>query len=398
MTVNTPPPPGSSPQSHLPLWRRLREDEWPPLTEVLQGRQGQTSPGVLLVLLLPCLWWLTVPLAVIYQLARTARRVARRLFPSHPEGNIQDPEVIRVQRIRAWVALALSGALLAAFGDWHDVADAQQQFNQRLLLAPWLALPSAALVVALLFWVAGPEARRTMRTRLWPAGRSALWYFGAWILVPLLFMAAFQVMSLAPHRTEGLAQTLLLLIVLFALWTPFWWVVFFLVFASGPALRHAFNLSTLHAALPALVTSVLVWVFAAVSLTSGDLPPGPPRGLRPPRRPGVGDRGRLVGDPPPTPTARGAVARLTPRGGRSRQRPRRHPPPLTRRNSRRYPNDFTNDRTPKATSPTPTTAPTAAATALLFPQPTAKRRSAEPKIRHWTKVPVLLWIRALSTR
>ncbi|MEV0118452.1 hypothetical protein AB0H77_35275 [Streptomyces sp. NPDC050844] len=63
--------------------------------------------------------------------------------------------------------------------------------------------------------------------------------------------------------------------VMFVCWAPFWWVIFFLCFATGPALRHAFNLSALHAALPALVTTVLVWVLAFRGLSSGGLPPGP---------------------------------------------------------------------------------------------------------------------------
>ncbi|MCZ1019051.1 hypothetical protein [Streptomyces noursei] len=57
-------PESDPPRPYTPLWRRLREDEWPPLGEVLRGRREQMSPGVLLVLLLPCLWWLTVPLMV----------------------------------------------------------------------------------------------------------------------------------------------------------------------------------------------------------------------------------------------------------------------------------------------------------------------------------------------
>ncbi|WP_246593812.1 hypothetical protein [Streptomyces auratus] len=270
-----PRPASDPPRPYTPLWRRLREDEWPPLGEVLRGRREQVRPGVLLVLLFPCLWWLTVPLLVGYQLARTARRMARRVFPVRPEGHVEDPEVLRVQRVRAWVGLAMSGVLLAVFGGWQDVADAQQQFLNRLLFAPWFALLSAAVVVALLFWAARPGARRAMRTQLWPAGRSALSYFGAWTLVPLLFTTAGKGMSLQPSSANGLPGVLLRASVMLMCWAPFWWVIFFLCFASGPALRHAFNLTALHAALPALVTSVLVWVFAFLGLSTGGLPPGP---------------------------------------------------------------------------------------------------------------------------
>ncbi|MER5790568.1 hypothetical protein [Streptomyces sp. NPDC001980] len=270
-----PPPAGDPPPPYTPLRRRLREDEWPPLGEVLRGRRQQVRPGVLLVLLFPCLWWLTVPLLVGYQLARTARRMARRVFPVRPAGQVEDPEVSRVQRVRAWTALVISGVLLAVFGSWQDVAGAQKQFLDRLLFAPWLALLSAAVVVALLFCVATPGTRLAMLTRLWPAGRSALWYFGAWTLVPLLFMAAAEGMGLLPSSANGMFGLLLWVSVMFVCWAPFWWVIFFLCFASGPALRHAFNLSSLHAALPALVTTVLVWAFTFLGLSSGGLPPGP---------------------------------------------------------------------------------------------------------------------------
>ncbi|MFJ7077927.1 hypothetical protein [Streptomyces sp. NPDC098781] len=262
---------GDPPRPYTPLWRRLREDEWPPLGEVLRGRREQVSSWVVLVLLLPCFWWLTVPLLVGYQLARTARRIARQVFPVRPRGQVEDPVVLRVQRVRAWLALTISVLLLAVYGGWEDVAEAPGQFLQRVLFAPWLALLSATVAVALLFCVARSGTRRAMRTQLWPAGRSALWYFGAWTLVPLLFTAAADGMGLLSGNTN----VLLWASVMFVCWAPFWWVIFFLGFASGPALRHAFNLSALNAALPALVTSVLVWVFAFLSLSTGGLPPGP---------------------------------------------------------------------------------------------------------------------------
>ncbi|MFJ9855402.1 hypothetical protein [Streptomyces sp. NPDC101150] len=149
-----PRPTGDPPLPHTPLWRRLREDEWPSPGEVLRGRRTQIHPGVVLVLVLPCLWWLTVPLLVGYQLARTARRMARRVFPLRPAGRVEDPVVSRVQRVRAWMALVISVGLLSAFGGWQDLPG---QFLQQLLFAPWLALVSAVVVVALLF--RGSQAR-----------------------------------------------------------------------------------------------------------------------------------------------------------------------------------------------------------------------------------------------
>ncbi|MDJ1134306.1 hypothetical protein [Streptomyces iconiensis] len=283
MRIDARRPDGRSPygrplRPYTPMRRRLREDEWPPLGEVLRGRREQIPRGLLLVLLLPCLWWLTVPLLAGYQLARPARRMARRIFPVHPAGHVEDTAVRRVQRVRAWVALGMSVVLLVGFGGWQDVGDAQAQLLQRLVLAPWLALLSAAVVMAVFFCVARPGTRRAMRTRLRPAGRSALWYFGAWALVPLLFMAAAKGTALLPNSFIGKSGLLLMVVVMFvsfAFWAPFWGVIFFLCFASAPALRHAFNLTAVHAALPALVTSVLVWIFAFLGLSTGGLPPGP---------------------------------------------------------------------------------------------------------------------------
>ncbi|WP_246204274.1 hypothetical protein [Streptomyces tailanensis] len=57
---------------------------------------------------------------------------------------------------------------------------------------------------------------------------------------------------------------------------PFLWTLLFVVFASGPAVRSGFNTAEVNAALPALITGVLVWEFAAIGFAMGGLPPGPP--------------------------------------------------------------------------------------------------------------------------
>jgi len=60
------------------------------------------------------------------------------------------------------------------------------------------------------------------------------------------------------------------------LMVPLQWLLFFLAFATGPAVRSGFNSAEVHAALPALLTGVLVWEFAIISLAAGGPPPGPP--------------------------------------------------------------------------------------------------------------------------
>ncbi|WP_240649148.1 hypothetical protein [Streptomyces sp. Z26] len=225
-----------------------------------------------LVLLVPCLWWLTGVLVIAYQVARSARRIARRVFPTRPVGRIEDHTVLRVQRVRAWVALAMSGALLAAYG---GASDAWRQLMQRLYLAPWLALASAVLVAAVLYGAARPGRRLLMRAHFRSAGLSILKYVGAWALLPLLFGAAFTGMDvLMPHSVTETTLPVVYVLAL-AYWSPFWWIVYFLCFASGPALRNGFNLSAMHAALPALATSGAVWVFALVCRITAGPPPGP---------------------------------------------------------------------------------------------------------------------------
>ncbi|MFD4261473.1 hypothetical protein ACFWR9_28575 [Streptomyces sp. NPDC058534] len=262
---------------HTSLWRRLREDEWPTLGEVLRGGRQRVHGCVWALLLMPCLWGMTLPLLVCYPLARSARSRARRLFPARGHRRIEDPEVARVQKARAWTAAVMSFLILIAYGTPEDMAQAQQQYWTRLMITPWLLLLSAPVVVAVLLRWAPPDARGVMRHRLRAAGRSALWYFGAFGLVPVLALAGgWTTARLTEGASVGAAQVFLVPLLFFGAFVPMLWVVLFVVFASGPAVRSAFNTAEVHAALPALLTGVLVWEFAAIGLVAGGPPPGPP--------------------------------------------------------------------------------------------------------------------------
>lgn len=263
--------PPRPPRPYLPLWRVLREDEWPRLAELVPGRRPGSVRPFVIVLLVPCMWWLTAALVLFYTVARSARRVARGSFPRHPQGRIEDGAVLKVQRARAWAAVAASGGLVAVYG---GVSEAWDQFVQRLYLAPWLALASAILVAAILFAAARRQRRLLMRAHFKNAGLTVLKYVGAWLLVPALFIGSLMAMTVLPSTvTEN--SLIFLYVAALAIWTPFWWVVYFLCFASGPAVRNAFSLSALHPALPPLTTSVAVWVFALVSQATGGPPPFP---------------------------------------------------------------------------------------------------------------------------
>ncbi|WNZ07690.1 hypothetical protein [Streptomyces sp. 11x1] len=245
--------------------RRLREDEWPPLREFLSGLRLH---GCLWVLAAMCAWPMVVGLLVGYPLARSARRPARRIFPSRSRHRPPDDDVTRLQRRRAWTATLMSLLILAVYGKPEDVDQAQQQFMMRLTISPWLLLLSAPVVVAALFRWSSPDARRAMRAPLRTAGRSAVWYVGAFTTVPLLCGAIYYTrVHLAPDM--NLWSPLALLV-------PLLWVLLFIVFATGPAVRSAFNTVDVHPALPALLTGALVWEFSAINLAVGGLPPGPP--------------------------------------------------------------------------------------------------------------------------
>ncbi|MET7437608.1 hypothetical protein ACWERY_14420 [Streptomyces sp. NPDC004082] len=265
-----PPQPGPYPP-YLPpgppqsVWQRLREDEWPPLRELLGGRIRGCAWSLLLI---PCTWAVFLPVVLGYPLARSARRSARRIFPSRGHRRIEDPEVMRVQKTRAWLATLMSVVILVAYGRPEDMAQAEEQFMFRLIVTPWLLLLSTPVVVAMLFRWASPAAKDSMRVRLRAAGRSAVRYIGAFTAVPLLSLGAYGVQQVAGPDAAGYTAI--------ALMVPMLWAALFVVFATGPAVRSAFNTAAVHAALPALLTGVLVWEFAVIGLVMGGPPPGPP--------------------------------------------------------------------------------------------------------------------------
>ncbi|MDX2908632.1 hypothetical protein PV517_07940 [Streptomyces griseiscabiei] len=265
---NSPYPYGPNPYAPQPpptLVRRMREDEWPPLREFLSGLRLH---GCLWVMAAMCAWPMVVGLLLGYPLARSARRPARRIFPSRARHRLADDDVTRMQRRRAWTATLMSVLILAVYGKAEDVDQAQQQFMMRLMVTPWLLLLSAPVVVAALFRWSSPTARRTMRAPLRTAGASALWYVGAFTTVPLLGGAIYYTRT---HLEQDMSLWAPL-----ALLVPLLWMLLFIVFATGPAVRSAFNTADVHPALPALLTGALVWEFAAISLAVGGPPPGPP--------------------------------------------------------------------------------------------------------------------------
>ncbi|MER6231233.1 hypothetical protein AB0G98_17105 [Streptomyces sp. NPDC020196] len=215
-----------------------------------------------------CLWPMLLPV-LAYPLARSARRQAHLKFPPRDHRRIPDPQVMRAQKIRAWAALIASFLILVVYGTESDFAEVQEQYMLRIAITPWLLLLTAPLVILLLFRLAPPAARPGMRSRLRPAVRSALWYFAAVTAVPLLF--ALMVFLSETSQSYVFSQFITL-----ALLAPVLWMSFFVCFASTTLVRTVFGTSEVHAALPALLTGVLVWELAAINLAMAGMPPGPP--------------------------------------------------------------------------------------------------------------------------
>ncbi|WP_236240776.1 hypothetical protein [Streptomyces sp. CC228A] len=244
------------------LSARFREDDWPTLRE-LTGRVS----GCLWVPLLLCVWPALL-LVAGYPLVRSARAQARRVFPADRR-TVTDPSVARAQKTRAWAAAAASFVILAAYGSGEDWDQAWQQFTMRLAFTPWLLLLSTPLVVLVLFRLAPPHARPGMRRGVGPAVRSVLWYLGAFTATPLLAWGSVLLGQELPAEPLWIPVRFLLML-------PPVWTAMFVAFASGRAVRSAFNTTEVHPTLPALLTGVLVWEFAVINLAVGGLPPGPP--------------------------------------------------------------------------------------------------------------------------
>ncbi|WP_246574314.1 hypothetical protein [Streptomyces genisteinicus] len=258
-------------------WRQVRDGDWPTLRELLT-RVVQVNSCLWLPMILcfsgPVLSFLTV-----YPLIRSARHRARLRFPSH-DGRTADRDLLRVQTARAWLALVASFGILAVFGTSEDWSEAQQQYWIRLVATPWLLLLTAPLVIWWLFRSATATARTGLRTRLRPVVRSVLWFFGAFTAFAVLaglmvaeFGFAVSVFSLGFLEGGGLPLVPVLADV--ALYGAVLWLACFLWFASGPVVRGVFGTAEVHAALPALLTGVLVWELSLISLAVSGLPPGP---------------------------------------------------------------------------------------------------------------------------
>ncbi|KAB7843248.1 hypothetical protein [Streptomyces mobaraensis] len=197
----------------------------------------------------------------------SARRRARAVFAAPGPGRVEDPLVTRVQSVRALLGALATFGLISVYGvdgGWSAVVD---DGLSKLFLAPVVLIVLGPVVVACFIWYAPRRHRPLLRSRLRHPLKAVGWYLGA-VLALVGCVTGYSYLN--GTRALGSATGLLAL----ATGPLALWLILFLVFASGSAARYAFNTADVHAALPAVLTVVLVWALALLSLGDG-LPNGP---------------------------------------------------------------------------------------------------------------------------
>lgn len=201
---------------------------------------------------------------------RSAHRVATRLFVAEGDGRIEDRIVDRVQTARTVLGAAATIGLVLAYNvnpdRWEDAA---WSGAAQLIVAPFVLIIAAPLVIAGFIYYAPPHLRPHLRSRLRAPLKAVGWY-----VLTLVVMGGILVpTALFANADDGkswweyvLAVASLIVIV--------WGFPFFFM-ASLYSARSAFNSAQVHPMLPPVLTMTLVWIFAALNLTEG-MPGGPP--------------------------------------------------------------------------------------------------------------------------
>ncbi len=211
-------------------------------------------------------WWLLSPLI---PLVRSANRVAKRLFDQEGGGRVRDHLVDRVQLTRSVLGIVASLALIYMYGADGGWSGAATDGAANLFATPLLLLLTGPLVVFGFILYAPPHRRPELRSRLRGPLKTVGWY--------VLILVAFGVFIYVVGQTtllHGLHG-----VMLFAVGLPLMvglpWALVFLFLSSAYVARSAFNTAYVHAALPPVLTTVLVWLIAGFNLLSDGLPNGP---------------------------------------------------------------------------------------------------------------------------
>ncbi|MFI0816479.1 hypothetical protein ACH4TX_19700 [Streptomyces sp. NPDC021098] len=212
-------------------------------------------------------WWLFSPLI---PLVRSANRVAKRLFDKEGGGRVRDQLVERVQLARSVLGVLATVALVYVYGADGGWSGAATDGAANLFLTPFLLLLAGPLVVFGFILYAPSHRRPELRSRLGGPLKTVGWY--------VLTLGAFGAFAYVVGQTtllHGLHG-----VTLFAVGLPLMvglpWALVFLFLASAYVARSAFNTAYVHAALPPVLTGVLVWLIAIFTVLPDGLPDNGP--------------------------------------------------------------------------------------------------------------------------
>ncbi|MEV4179998.1 hypothetical protein AB0J28_00950 [Streptosporangium canum] len=209
--------------------------------------------------------WLLYLLA-LYYFIRSARLLVWRLFRDKAPQDVYDPMVTRVQKLRAWLAPTVSLVILACSATFSVFM--QEKVTQPLLIlviAPWLFVATATVVIPTIIRCTPPEKRPAMR----PALRSPLRNLGYYVGIITLLLAYYFVLG---HMVGLPDDDVDLDRVGWPVKAGFVWVGLVFLFASARVVRTGFGLAAVHPALPAVLSGVLVWECYAIN-GFPDVPP-----------------------------------------------------------------------------------------------------------------------------
>ncbi|MFB8000099.1 hypothetical protein ACFC4G_45950 [Streptomyces sp. NPDC056002] len=187
---------------------------------------------------------------------RSAHRAATRLFAQEGEGRIEDRTVDRVQLARTVLGAAATIALILAYNvDPNRWEDAAWGGAAQLIIAPFVLIIAAPLVIIGFIYYAPPHLRPHLRSRLRAPLKAVGWY----VLTLVVIGGVLVPTALTVNADDG----------------KDWWE-YVLAVASLIVFVWGLPFAQVHPMLPPVLTLTLVWVFAAFSLIGDGLPGGPP--------------------------------------------------------------------------------------------------------------------------
>ncbi|RKN36775.1 hypothetical protein [Streptomyces hoynatensis] len=182
-----------------------------------------------------------------YPIIRNARHLTLRFFPQDAGVIVHDALIANVKRLRWWAAVVVVVAAPLFFDTEQDAFEIISESYTQYLFAPFLIIVTAPAVVAVFVFSSAPHARPALRASLRDPLRTLITYIGAVVV-------SATVTAYAYAASDSTNPLLALVVLAAALWS-----LSLFVFASIAVVRTGFGLGKVNAALPALLTSILVW-------------------------------------------------------------------------------------------------------------------------------------------